>query len=149
MLDHDCIFYPDHLELISKAISITNSPFIITKGSYTNPHNHTEIIPKISNYPILSINPNSYYSITPDIKAYPFLPSQCKFMKLAVCMDMSRIPIRFRDALEETGTIAAGDADMWNRVRELMKTSVIPEVGIFVDKETCSNFDEGYAQTNS
>lgn len=162
MLDHDCIYYPNHLELISKAIKITNSPFIITKGVYTDPYERTAVIPQETDYPDLSVNLNSYYKLTSEVHAYPFIPTQCRFMKLAVCMDVSRIKLRFRDVLKETGTLAAGDADLWNRIGTLMlpvqnvtprrNIEITPpelELGIFIDETTCSNFDEGYAQTNS
>ena len=162
LLDHDDMWYPNHLELINKAVQITNSPFIITQGSYTNSRNQTDIIPHSKTYKNLSINLNSYYEITSKIKAYPFIPVQCMFMKLSVCMDMSRIKLRFRDVLEETGTIAAGDADMWNRIGALMvpKEEVIErrnvkitqpqlDLGIFIEEITCSNFEEGYSQTNA
>ena len=168
LLDHDDIWYPNHLELINKAVEITNSPFIITKGNYTNSNKRTNTIPFKHTYDELSINTDSYYSITPEIKAYPFIPVQCLFMKLSVCMDMSRIKLRFRDVLEETGILAAGDADMWNRIGKLMYSSIETEqiglrrnkeiiyhappqleLGIFIEEITCSTFEEGYAQTNS
>jgi len=168
LLDHDDMWYPNHLELISKAISITNSPFIITKGVYTNPQKHTRIIPSQGSYDDLSVNINGYYNITPEIKAYPFIPIQCVFMKLSVCMDMSRINLRFRDVFYETGKIEAGDADLWNRIGNLMHPYVEKEriglrrtieeifhitppqldLGIFIEEVTCSNFEEGYAQNN-
>ena len=162
LLDHDDIWYSNHLELINKAVEVTNAPFIITKGVYTNPQKRTATIPVPEVYETLSINPKGYYNLTPEIKAYPFIPVQCLFMKLAVCIDMSRIKLRFRDVLEETGTLAAGDADMWNRIGDLMRSHeeitarrqviIHPpqlELGIFVEEVTCSNFEEGYAQTNA
>ena len=162
LLDHDDIWYPNHLELINKAVELTNSPFIITKGVYTNPQKQTATIPKKENYPSLSIHLNSYYQMTPEVKIYPFIPKQCLFMKLSVCMDMSRIKLRFRDVLEETGTLGAGDADMWNRIGGLMLTKqnvlarrqveILPpllDLGIFIEEVTCSNFEEGYSQTQN
>lgn len=167
LLDHDDMWYPNHLELVNKAIEVTNSPFIITKGIYTNPHKHTSTIPKECDYVDLSINPNSYYHITSEIKAYPFIPIQCLFMKLSVCMDMSRISLRFRDVFHETGRIEPGDADLWNRIGKSMCSSTKIEqiglkrvtkiinhtppqldLGIFIEEVTCSNFEEGYAQNN-
>lgn len=167
LLDHDDIWYPNHLELINKAIEITNSPFIITKGVYTNPHKHTATLPRECDYKDLSINLNSYYQLAPEIKAYPFIPVQCRFMKLSVCMDISRINLRFRDVFHETEKIEAGDADLWNRIGKLMHSSIEKEqvelkkiteiishkppqldLGIFIDEITCSNFEEGYAQNN-
>ena len=167
LLDHDDIWYPNHLELINKAIEITSSPFIITKGIYTNPKKRTSTIPSKQAYNELSINPNSYYHITSEIKAYPFIPVQCLFMKLSVCMDISRINLRFRDVFYETGKIEAGDADLWNRIGKLMYSSIKTEqiglrrtkeitchtppqldLGIFIEEVTCSNFEEGYAQNN-
>jgi hypothetical protein len=152
----------------NKAIEITNSPFIITKGVYTNPHKHTAILPRECDYKDLSVNLNSYYQLTPEIKAYPFIPVQCRFMKLSVCMDISRIKLRFRDVFHETEKIEAGDADLWNRIGKLMHSSIEKEqielkkiteiishkppqldLGIFIGEVTCSNFEEGYAQTNT
>jgi glycosyltransferase involved in cell wall biosynthesis len=168
LLDHDDIWYPNHLELLNKAIEVTNSPFIITKGVYTNPHKHTAILPRECDYKDLSVNLNSYYQLTPEIKAYPFIPVQCRFMKLSVCMDISRIKLRFRDVFHETEKIEAGDADLWNRIGKLMHSSIEKEqielkkiteiishkppqldLGIFIEEVTCSNFEEGYAQTNA
>lgn len=148
LLDHDDIWYPSHLEWLNKALQVTNSPFIITKGKYTDSHNHTHIIPELHRYDDLEINPNLYHELSEGIKAYPFIPLQCRFMKLSVCMDMSRIPLRFRDSLEETGVIAAGDADMWNRIGELVRGGKLDR-GIMVEVETCSNFEEGYSQKNA
>ena len=145
MLDHDDIFFPNHLKLLNEAINVTNSPFIFTQGNYNG-----KPFPVLNQHFIdrLKINLESFYVSKEGVKFYPCIPCEISFIKQSVCIDFSRIYFRFRDRLEETGVGGPGDADMWMRIRELILKEKLPP-SIYIDSLTCSNLNEGHTRTQA
>jgi len=108
-LDHDDMFFEDHLELISNCIEITNKNFISTKcGKYP---------------PIFK---NDFY-----IK---YRPEANKLFKVTTCVNYRYFNMFFRNMLKEFGVSYAADADLWNRINKFLKDN--NEYGILINKIT-------------
>lgn len=153
LLDHDDIWYSDHLELINKGIEITGSPMIIPRGYYSPPpisDNIRVAIPYINYSPkkfaSMRINEDQVIDIHYGIKAYPCYPQECVFLKTSVCIDCRTIELRMRDCLEEDGIGYVGDADWWIRIRKKMINKEY-KPALFIDHPTCASIDEGYSKT--
>jgi len=155
LLDHDDIWFSDHLSLINKGIELTGSPFIVPRGYYTTTSpdgtNFTMGIPYIdfepSKYKQLMINESNPINLNYGIKGYPCYPTEGIFLKTSVCINCKTIKLRMRDCLEETGIGYVGDADWWLRIREeMIKNKYKP--ALFIDHITCANIEEGYSKTN-
>ena len=153
LLDHDDIWFADHLFLISKGIQKTNSPFIIPRGYYTIPADP----PFPLGIPHQTYHPSEFARMMTDVKkpidlyygvnGYACYPTPNVFLKTSVCIDCKLIKLRMRDVLEETGEGYVGDADWWKRIRqEMMEKKYKP--ALFIDHITCANIDEGYNKTN-
>lgn len=101
-LDHDDIWTIDHLEEIVKCIEITGSDFVCTKAQHVN---------KVD-LPLLMPTQEKYIS---------FMPIYNGIVHSSVCMNFTKIPLRYRDLWLDTGINNAqtlpGDGDMWERCR--------------------------------
>ena len=155
LLDHDDIWYPDHLQLINKGIELTKSPFIFTRGYYTLVDTLNQkrrlAIPYVNflehKFKELRIDENKAIDLNHGIRSYACFPTAEIFLKTSVCLDCRIIKLRMRDCLEETGKGFVGDADWWLRIRkEMMQGKYKP--ALYVDHATCANIDEGYSKTN-
>lgn len=151
LLDHDDVWYTNHLELINKGIKKTKSPFIFTKGHYTIPSGQTIGIPDQRydsfNFNQLYINSTTPIKIYHSILGFACYPMGSQFLKTSVCLDCRTIKLRMRDCLEETGKGDIGDADWWMRIRsEMIENKYKP--ALFIDHITCANIDEGYSKVN-
>ena len=101
-LDHDDIWFTDHLELLVRTIKLTNSPFIASHGIYLGAK-----FPNESNenfyYNRLQIDPKAHYILDPDIKVWPMIPYEASYIKSTVCVDVTRIHSRMRDTWHAVG----------------------------------------------
>lgn len=155
LLDHDDIWYPDHLYLINKGIELTKSPFIFTRGYYTitdvDNNKRRLAIPYINflshKFELLKINQSKNINLHHGINSYACFPTPEIFLKTSVCLDCKTIKLRMRDSLEETGKGLVGDADWWLRIREEMIQGKY-KPALYIDHPTCANIDEGYSKTN-
>ena len=155
LLDHDDIWFPDHLFLINKGIERTNSTFIFPRGYYTikpqNEPNYSLGIPHHTYHPSefsrLMTDVEKPIDLYYGVNGYACYPVNNVFLKTSICIDCRTIKLRMRDCLEETGKGYVGDADWWLRIREeMIKGKYKP--ALFLDHITCANIDEGYSKTN-
>ncbi len=157
LLDHDDIWYPDHLQLINIGIELTKSPFIFGRGYYKTYNQETgkdgtigipyvNFSPKL--FKELKINENKPIELHYGIKSYACYPTMGIFLKTSVCLDCRTISIRMRDCLKEIGHATPGDGDWWLRIRqEMIEQKYKP--ALYIDHITCANIDEGYSKTKS
>ena len=104
-LDHDDYWHPQHLEVINYAIEETkDAAFINTCSTYFDIH-----LPKVE-------LTNEVISSYEHIKPGNLVPS-------SVCINHKMIPLKYRDAFEETGKEYAADADLWIRIGEYIKNN--------------------------
>ena len=119
-LDHDDMFFPDHLETIYDCIQKTKTNFIATKcGSYPN-------IPPIGLYT-------------------KYRPVSSRLFKVSVCLNQKYyciLPRSIPEMKERYGRIYACDADLWNQINEFMEKR--NEHGVFIDKITCRKIGGKY-----
>jgi glycosyltransferase involved in cell wall biosynthesis len=122
-LDHDDVWLPNHLELISKAISEKGNPaFIHTLSQYLN----NPVFPQM---PV-------------DGQAVVHYPSYCNLIHSSVYYDLEQIHLPYRDMYEEMGIIFPSDGDMWNRITE---KSTAENLKCYVIREvTCIHENENY-----
>jgi glycosyltransferase involved in cell wall biosynthesis len=126
-LDHDDWWENNHLELINECINLTNSDWICTKSTYTNPNN---VLPKMFNNE-LHIN---------------FLPRFAGLIHSSVCMNFKKIPLLYRDIFDETGSVGLpSDADLWERCREFIIKNNLKST--LINKITCHHDEEGYERS--
>lgn len=101
-LDHDDIWTEDHLQEIVKCIEITGSDFVCTMAQHVNG----------INLPLIMATEDKYI---------PFMPIYNGIVHSSVCMNFTKIPLRYRDLWLDTGIdndqILTGDSDMWERCR--------------------------------
>jgi glycosyltransferase involved in cell wall biosynthesis len=97
-LDHDDYWEPTHLEVINKVLEEMDTSFVYTCSTYMN----SGILPRV----------------TVDGGISKSLPHPAGLIHSSVCMDFSKIPIRYRDTFSETGNPYPADADLWIRVHE-------------------------------
>ena len=150
LLDHDDIWFSDHLNLINLGIEKSNSPFIIPRGNYKIkkqyigiPHPNFEK----SKYAQLMVNENSPIELFYGLNGYACYPTEGIFLKTSVCIDCRTIKLRMRDCLKETGVGYVGDADWWLRIRkEMINQKYKP--ALFIDHVTCACIDEGYSKVS-
>jgi len=109
-LDHDDLFLPNHLKIISECIKKTNTNFISTACGKFPPINTTKLY---SNY----------------------RPESNKLFKVSVCLNYNYFNMFFRDVLMATGKSYASDADLWNRINDFLTKN--NEYGIFINKQSC------------
>jgi glycosyltransferase involved in cell wall biosynthesis len=157
LLDHDDIWYADHLELINEAIEKTHSPFIFTRGNY-KVYNYALEKEQIWGIPCqdfnsylfdqMCVNQEQRINLNYGIGSYPCYVASTMFIKTSVCIDCKTITLRMRDRLAETGKGGVGDADWWSRIREKMIHGEY-EPALWIDHITCANIDEGYSKSNA
>jgi glycosyltransferase involved in cell wall biosynthesis len=123
-LDHDDWWYDNHLELINKCIIDTNSDWMCTKSTYNNPNIFLPILDNNDDY-------------------VPFLPKPCGLIHSSVCMNFRKIPLRYRDIFDETGSIGLPtDADLWERAKHYIEVNKLKSH--LINKLTCRHDEEGY-----
>lgn len=122
-LDHDDVWLPNHLELISKAISEKGNPAFI----------HT-----LSQYLSNPVFPQMIW----DGKVIEHYPSYCNLIHSSVYYDLEQIHLPYRDMYEEMGIIFPSDGDMWERITE---KSTAENLKCYVIREvTCIHENENY-----
>jgi glycosyltransferase involved in cell wall biosynthesis len=95
-LDHDDLWHPQHLELIAHTIKTTGDPaFVYTCGTYFNSY--------LPNVPLTN-------------EIIPSTPQPGRTIHSSTCINVSKIPLLYRDVYQETGVVEPADADMWARV---------------------------------
>jgi len=122
-LDHDDYWDKNHLQEISKCISITDSSWVCTKSQYV-----MNLV-----YPRYSCN-ELYCDFTPISEG---------LIHSSVCMNFRTIPLKYRDLFKETGKKGLpADADLWSRVAKYTKENKLKTT--LINKITCFHLDEGY-----
>ena len=112
-LNHDDLFYPDHLETLSCGIKETGKHFLTTKCG---------LLP--------SIKPEGLYT--------SYRPIGNGLFVVSACYDIYHYPVSRRSIKERIkiyNHIYAGDADVWNQINDIMKGR--DEWGVFINKTTC------------
>jgi len=122
-LDHDDYWTPEHLESIHNVINKTNGDWFCTRS--------------------LHINGNLPRVIT-DQEYVEFLPEACGLINSSTCINFKKIPLRFRDVLEEDGKAYPADADLWKRCATYIKDNNLKSY--FINKLTCVHDLEGYSE---
>lgn len=123
LLNHDDLFLPNHLQIISECIDKTKTNFITTKcGTYP------------------PINVVNYYT--------NYRPIPSKLYLVSVCINYSYFNIFPRNVLEEDKISYPSDADLWVRLNKFMTNN--NEYGIFINENTCIKIGGGitYARPN-
>ena len=120
-LDHDDLFLPNHLSLISECIDRTYAPFIATKCG-------------------------GYPPIDTDTLYTKYRPETNRLFKVSTCVNYNYFKIFFRNMLEETGKSYAADADMWNRIKTFLEER--DEYGIFINRVTTKRNGGGTTYKN-
>lgn len=149
-LDHDDIWYPDHLQLLSEAIETYKVPFLFTQGAYTTLERF--FFPNLSNNyfkpQYANLNKNQRVLLNYGIPAYPTYCYWSLYIKSSVCLNAKVITSRMRDRLQEVGDGMPGDADWWMRIRdEQIKGNIGPS--LFIEHPTVASIDEGYSKTKA
>jgi glycosyltransferase involved in cell wall biosynthesis len=121
-LDHDDIFLPNHLELISECIEKTNTNFVTTKCK------HPECI---NIYP--PVGSSEFYT--------KYRPINSSIFKVTTCVNYAYYNFLFRNMIEECGVSYAADADLWNRITEDMTNK--NEFGYCINSITCIKTPDG------
>ena len=117
-LDHDDIWFPNHLEQISNFLDKSSSEyvFIATYCSYLNKY----LVPTRS-------RPGEYFPVEGDV------------VHSSTCVNFSRLGLMYRDVFSETGRSYPADADLWIRISDHMKKYgykgvLLGEVSVLLDK---------------
>lgn len=119
-LDDDDYWSPSHLsELAYGYENFPEAVFIYTQSTYKN-----SVLP--SDIPAIYYN-----NISP--RAYSLIHS-------SVSWDTVRLPLMYKNIIEEGGNYVAGDAEMWDRIRDYchekgLKTLYIPKLTVHHDCE--------------
>lgn len=122
-LDHDDVWYNNHLEILNDAILKTESLWLCTKSEY------------VRNLVYPNINSENYL--------IPYYPQPEGLIHSSTCINFKKIPLRHRNVFEETGISGLpGDADLWERITVFLHEN--KQNGILINKITCKHLDEGY-----
>jgi glycosyltransferase involved in cell wall biosynthesis len=118
-IDHDDIWTENHLLNFSNFIENNDNSFVFLASRCNYLHKY--IVPIYS-------NPGIFYPTASDLS------------HSSVCINFSKIPLRYRDVYEETGQAYAADADLWNRISEYIKKNklyayLIDDVTLIYDKQ--------------
>jgi glycosyltransferase involved in cell wall biosynthesis len=119
-LDHDDYWEPNHLKVINKVLEEREAAFVYTCSTYI----HHGILPKV----------------TVDGGISKSLPHPSCLIHSSVCMDFSKIPIRYRDNFSETGNSYPADADLWSRVHEYISNKNLNS--FLIHSLTCNHSTE-------
>jgi len=103
LLDHDDFWLPNHLQVLHKAIVSTKADWLCTKSTFGRGGSTLPCV-------------RSYSSIL------SFLPLSQGLVKASACFNIRTIPLRLRNVFEETGEAFPGDADLWKRSAEFIKS---------------------------
>jgi glycosyltransferase involved in cell wall biosynthesis len=114
-LDHDDYWDSTHLEVINNVLEGRDAAFVYTCSTYMN----NGILPKI--------NTNGNVQISD--------PTPEKLIHSSICIDFSKIPLRYRDVFSETSHTHPADADMWVRVGNYIKENKLNS--FLIKKLTC------------
>lgn len=122
-LDHDDMWSNEHFLLISQCIDSTGADWICTKSKY------------LANRFLPEVECTELYT--------NFEPRARRLIHSSVCMNFKTIPLKYRDILEETGTVGEpADADLWDRCRNHINANKLKSY--LIDRVTCFHEDEGY-----
>ena len=101
-VDHDDIWTENHLLNFSNAIDSQEDDlvFLASRCNYLNKY----IVPVYS-------RPGIFY------------PTASDLAHSSVCINFSKIPLRYRDVYSETGRVYASDADLWERTTSYIKNN--------------------------
>lgn len=122
-LDHDDVWFPNHLQLIAEAIVAKQNPaFIYTLSRYL----HNPVFPQM----------------VVDGQVVEHYPAYCLLVHSSVYYDLEQVHLPYRDLWAEEGRYFPSDGDMWERVSakcraENLKSYVIRQV-------TCIHENENY-----
>jgi hypothetical protein len=121
-LDDDDWFLPNHLDTLHKAYNdFPEAAFIYTQSTHKSPK---DLLP--------SDCPSIHYNNKP--------PGAYGLIHSAASWDLRKIPLSYRNVIETHSPWVAGDADMWERIREYcnstnLKTLYIPKLTVRHDYE--------------
>jgi glycosyltransferase involved in cell wall biosynthesis len=121
-LDHDDWWEPNHLFEIVKAFKEKDYAMVATQSTHIN----KQIFPR---------------QITD-----PFYPKCNDLVRSSVCINYSKLDIKYRNVFEETGVDLPGDCDLWNRISNRMIENKL--AGKLVESVTCNHLTEGYSKNN-
>lgn len=122
-LDHDDMWKPNHLEIISNTIDETGANFISTRSG--------------KGWPVMKST--SYLT--------KWRPLPSKVFKSTTCLNYSHFNIRFRNMIETANKVYASDADLWGRVNQLMIKN--NEWGYVINESTMSRLDSQFVIKNN
>lgn len=117
-LDHDDVWSPNHLELISKVIDETGTNFVSTRSGAGWP----------------AMQSTSYLT--------KWRPLPSKVFKSTTCLNYRHFNIKFRNMIEEQNKVYASDADLWGRINQLMVKN--NEWGYVINESTMLRLDSQY-----
>lgn len=100
-IDHDDYWTENHLLNFSNFIENKKDPDCVFLASRCN-YLYKYLVPRYS-------NPG------------PFFPMPSDIAHSSVCINFSRLPLRYRDVFAETGNAYPSDADLWERATIYMK----------------------------
>jgi hypothetical protein len=123
-LDHDDWWEPNHLENFNEIIGIHNPDWICSKSTRLN----HRVLPIINN----------------TSRFIEFLPEPNIVVKSSTCINQKKIPLRTIDVYKETGEIYPGDANLWIRMSEFIKTNNLKSY--LINEITCHHDEEGYTK---
>jgi glycosyltransferase involved in cell wall biosynthesis len=123
-LNHDDLWYPNHLEEIYKLVKNDKTDFIITRSTHGN-----TFLPAVK-------TENLYVNFNP----VPF-----GIIHSSVCMNIKTIPLRYIDLFKETGQVGfPGDAEFWDRVSSYIDKNNLNSK--YINLLTCRHDEEGYVK---
>lgn len=127
-LDHDDKWAPDHLEKINEVVTLhPDAVFICTKSTLLKAN---RIIPSTKSKDLIE----------------PILPIPCGIAHSSTCINFKKMPLRYKNSMEEYETIEPSDALMWKEMREYMKINNME--GYVYNKLTCYHDSDGEAFKN-
>jgi glycosyltransferase involved in cell wall biosynthesis len=130
-LDHDDLWTPDHLSALAEVFEQDSQAVVaFTASRYLKVY----ILPRVG-----ELNGEVTGEIT------PAMPPPENVAHSSVCIDFSKVHLRYRDVHHEGGEPTAADLDFWIRLEAYCKERRYP--GYHVAKLTCIHDDEGYART--
>lgn len=114
-LNHDDIFYPNHLETLAQCIKETGTNFMATKCL-------------------------TYPPVETDKLYNDYRPQGGRLYTVSVCMNFTYFQM-FQRNTTELGIPFVADFDLWTRVTEFLTAR--NEYGVFINKQTCEKIGGG------